>query len=95
MRNIRFLTRTTENNFATNVTVRVTVQVEREHRIHQTLLDHVVEHRHDAIDRDGWEAQTENTIEFGGDERDSRLLYGFGERLVLNVSASDRNCVSG
>lgn len=90
-----FRVRTAEDDLTADLAVWVTVQVEAEHRVNETLLDHVVEHRHDAIDRDGWEAETEDTVEFGSNERDSRLLQGLRERLVLDVSAGDRDGVGG
>ena len=53
------------------------------------LRNHVVEGRDDTIDGDGLESQTENAIEFGKHESESRLLGGLGEGLSSYLEASD------
>ena len=53
----------------------------------EVLCDHVLEGRDDAIDADLWEAHTQNTIELGCYESDTRLVYSFAESLSFHFQA--------
>ena len=57
--------------------------------MNQSLFNHFVEWRSDLVDGDAWVRHTENTIEFGSDERNARLPDSFAERLAVDLNASN------
>lgn len=81
---------TTENNFTAVFATGVTVQIEGEYWIrNQSLVDQIIEWRNHLIHRDWLVCQTENAIEFGCHENESRLTECFGEGLVFDVQATN------
>lgn len=85
-----FRIRTAENDFTTFGTGGIAVQVEWENWLFdETLIVEIVEWRDDAIDGNWTVAETENAVEFGGDEYKTWLADGFGKCLVFDVQAAD------
>jgi len=54
----------------------------------ETLAHQVVPNRSDVVDRDGFISHSEDSVEFGNDEGDSRFRSRFGENLVLDEESS-------
>ena len=66
------------------------VKVECKHRrLHQVFGDHVVEHRHHLVDRDGRVAHTKDPIELGSDESNAWLFRSLSKRLILDGHVSN------
>ena len=71
------------------------VEPERENGLlDQALSDHVLEHGHDSLDRDGRVGHAKDAVELAGDEHQAGLLDRFGERLVHHLNTGDAQNVS-
>lgn len=63
--------------------------------IKETLLDHAVEGGDDLVDRDGVEAETQDTVEAAEGKGESGLLNGLAEELILDHQVADGDLVLG
>jgi hypothetical protein len=89
------LVNTTEDNLGVVSTVGI-AQVEGEYLVVQKLLvDHLVERRDNAVDRDSVVAETQNAVKPAKGESQTRLAGGLGKVLVLNADVTDGNSVLG
>jgi hypothetical protein len=77
----------------TAILFRVTHPEREDGLIQQSLIDHVVERRRNLVDRDGIIGQSQNPIEFPKGERQTGLLGGLSEQLVLDNKVRDYECV--
>ena len=74
----------------------VPVDVEGEDgRIHDALVDHVVEDRNNAVDGDAGEGEAEDAVKLCRNEGDSRLVCHLGKRLPLHLDVAPRERVLG
>ena len=77
----------------TAILFRVTHPEGEDRLVQQSLIDHVVERRRNLVDRDGIIGQSQNPIEFPKGERQTGLLGGLPEQLVLDDQIRDSECI--
>lgn len=71
-------------------------KVEGENRLVQkTLVEHVVEGRHDAVDTDGVVAKAHDAVEPAEGKSEARLRGGLGEVLVLHLEVANLEDIVG
>jgi hypothetical protein len=90
------LVNSSEDELTTNASIGVSVQPEGKcGGGDEVLSNHVVEHGNDAIDSDGLESKTEDTIELSEHESKSRLLGGLSKGLLLDLETCNGNNILG
>ena len=71
-------------------------KVEGENRLVQkTLVEHVVEGRHDAVDTDGVVAKAHDAVEPAESKSETRLRGGLGKVLVLDLEVTNLEDIIG
>lgn len=71
-------------------------EVEGENRLVQkTLVEHVVERRHDAVDTDGVVAKAHDAVEPAEGESETRLRGSLGKVLVLHLEVTNLEDIVG
>jgi hypothetical protein len=81
---------TTEQGLALSALIVGVAEVEAEHGlVEQTLVDHAVERRDNAVHGDGVVAETHDTVEAAEGESEAGLRGSLSEQLVLDLEVAD------
>ena len=84
-----FRIRSSQQQFSSDLSSGVSVEVEAEHRgLDAALADHVVEGRNHAVDSNVGVAHAQDTIKLGSDKGHAWLRESLSEGLVLDINST-------